>query len=281
MVRYLASALSAAVGGKPRQRSAQAVGANGSRLLPDAYPVDEHFRGIGAALGIPTARPPHGQVQHRKHPVVGEVERPVVDGERGDLEVRLRAVDVKGGRSSGGAASNGECPSSHCPITQNREHLSHRKMRMMGGCRDTHGVVSGLWRSAGGHVDPALMMANHQLEEQDFVGSPDEEGDPVAPYGAVLESVVNRAREAGVLRPDFGANDLATMIGAVSKVIAISDSDDAVWRRQLGFVLDGGGPTIRGRRARPVRTRRRVRRPTWPPGRRRRRRSLSAARRVR
>jgi hypothetical protein len=65
-------------------------------------------------------------------------------------------------------------------------------MRMMGECRDTHGVVSGLWRSAGGHVDPALMMANHQLEEQDFVGSPDEECDPVAPYGAVLESVVNR-----------------------------------------------------------------------------------------
>ena len=30
-------------------------------------------------------------------------------------------------------------------------------------------------------VDPTLMMANHQLEEQDFVGSPDEEGDPVAP----------------------------------------------------------------------------------------------------
>ena len=62
-----------------------------------------------------------------------------------------------------------------------------------------------------------------------------------SPYGAVLESVVSRAREAGVLRPDFGANDLATMIGAVSKVNAISDGDDAVWRRQLGFVLDGGG----------------------------------------
>jgi hypothetical protein len=61
---------------------------------------------------------------------------------------------------------------------------------MMGECRDTHGVVSGLSRNAGGHVDPALMMANHQLEEQDFVGSPDEDGDPVAQYGAVLESVV-------------------------------------------------------------------------------------------
>ena len=57
--------------------------------------------------------------------------------------------------------------------------------------------------------------------------------------GGVLESVVNRAREAGVLRSDFGATDLATMIGAMSKVIAMSDGDDAVWRRHLGFVLDG------------------------------------------
>jgi AcrR family transcriptional regulator len=57
--------------------------------------------------------------------------------------------------------------------------------------------------------------------------------------GGVLESVVNRAREAGVLRPDFGAGDLATMIGAMSKVIAMSNGDDAVWRRHLGFVLDG------------------------------------------
>lgn len=57
--------------------------------------------------------------------------------------------------------------------------------------------------------------------------------------GGVLASVVNRAREAGVLRQDFGADDLATMIGAMSKVIAMSDGDDEKWRRHLGFVLDG------------------------------------------
>jgi len=57
--------------------------------------------------------------------------------------------------------------------------------------------------------------------------------------GGVLESVVSRAGEAGVLRPDFGAGDLATMIGAMSKVIAMSNGDDALWRRHLGFVLDG------------------------------------------
>ena len=57
--------------------------------------------------------------------------------------------------------------------------------------------------------------------------------------GGVLESVVYRARAAGALRPDFGAGDLVTIIGAMSKVIAMSNGDDAVWRRHLGFVLDG------------------------------------------
>jgi AcrR family transcriptional regulator len=57
--------------------------------------------------------------------------------------------------------------------------------------------------------------------------------------GGVIESVVNHARAAGVLRPDFGADDMTTMVGAMSKVIAMSNGDDAVWRRHLGFVLDG------------------------------------------
>jgi hypothetical protein len=42
-----------------------------------------------------------------------------------------------------------------------------------------------------------------------------------------------------VLRPDFGSADLGTLIGAMSKVISMSEGDDAVWRRHLGFVLDG------------------------------------------
>ena len=57
--------------------------------------------------------------------------------------------------------------------------------------------------------------------------------------GGVLESVVGRARDAGVLRPDFGPDDLATLMWAMSKVIAMSNGDDAVWRRHLGFVVDG------------------------------------------
>ena len=70
------------------------------------------------------------------------------------------------------------------------------------------------------------------------VGSVDVAGE-CGRAGGVLDSVVSRAKDSGVLRPDFGADDLATMIGAMSKVIAMSNGDDAVWRRHLGFVLDG------------------------------------------
>ena len=50
---------------------------------------------------------------------------------------------------------------------------------------------------------------------------------------------MSRAKHAGALRADFGVDDLATMVGAMSKVIAMSNGDDAVWRRHLGFLLDG------------------------------------------
>jgi AcrR family transcriptional regulator len=57
--------------------------------------------------------------------------------------------------------------------------------------------------------------------------------------GGVLDAVTERARDAGVLRRDFGPTDLSTLVWAMSKVISMSDGDDAVWRRHLGFVLDG------------------------------------------
>lgn len=57
--------------------------------------------------------------------------------------------------------------------------------------------------------------------------------------GGMLDAVVRRARDAGALRADFGGDDLATLLWAMSKVISMSDGDDAVWRRHLGFVLDG------------------------------------------
>ncbi|WP_371820734.1 hypothetical protein [Tsukamurella sp. PLM1] len=56
--------------------------------------------------------------------------------------------------------------------------------------------------------------------------------------GAVL-AVLDRAHTAGVVRPDFGFDDLATLMVAVANVIALNPGDDVAWRRHLGFVLDG------------------------------------------
>jgi AcrR family transcriptional regulator len=57
--------------------------------------------------------------------------------------------------------------------------------------------------------------------------------------GATLGSVVDHAKKAGVLRSDFSADDLTTLVWAMSTVISKSDGDDENWRRHLGFVLDG------------------------------------------
>lgn len=69
----------------------------------------------------------------------------------------------------------------------------------------------------------------------------------------LLAAVVGRAREMGALRADFGSDDLATLMWAMSKVIAMADGDDAVWRRHLGFVLDGlKGPAQADSRRQPT-----------------------------
>ena len=99
------------------------------------------------------------------------------------------------------------------------------------------------WRGFAGFMDGLFVIQARNRSMNDAiartpVGSVDVAGE-CGRAGGVLDSVVNRAKEAGVLRPDFGAGDLATMIGAMSKVIALSNGDDAVWRRHLGFVLDG------------------------------------------
>jgi hypothetical protein len=99
------------------------------------------------------------------------------------------------------------------------------------------------WRGFAGFMDGlfAIQARNRSMNEaiaRTPVG-PVDVGGECGPAGGVLEAVVRRAREAGVLRPDCGAGDLATMIGAMAKVIAMSNGDDAVRRRHLGFVLDG------------------------------------------
>jgi AcrR family transcriptional regulator len=99
------------------------------------------------------------------------------------------------------------------------------------------------WRGFAAFMDGLFVMQARNRSMNDAIArTPVGSVDVVAECGrtgGVLESVVSRAGEAGVLRPDFGAGDLATMIGAMSKVIAMSNGDDALWRRHLGFVLDG------------------------------------------
>jgi AcrR family transcriptional regulator len=49
-------------------------------------------------------------------------------------------------------------------------------------------------------------------------------------------AVIERAHDAGVLRPDFNPSDLATLTWAMSRVITQAPQE---WRRCLGFFLDG------------------------------------------
>ena len=99
------------------------------------------------------------------------------------------------------------------------------------------------WRGFAGFMDGLFVIQARNRSMNDAIArtpaGPVDVGAECGRAGGVLGSVVNRAREAGVLRRDFDAGDLATMIGAMSKVIAMSNGDDAVWRRHLGFVLDG------------------------------------------
>ncbi|MBX8688011.1 TetR family transcriptional regulator [Mycobacterium sp. 20091114027_K0903767] len=99
------------------------------------------------------------------------------------------------------------------------------------------------WRGFAGFLDSLFTMQASDRSINDAVarnpaGAVDVAGE-CGRAGGLLEAVVGRARDTGVLRADFGADDLATLMWAMSKVIAMADGDDAVWRRHLGFVLDG------------------------------------------
>ncbi|WP_308820167.1 TetR/AcrR family transcriptional regulator [Pseudonocardia alni] len=57
--------------------------------------------------------------------------------------------------------------------------------------------------------------------------------------GGTVDSIMNRARSAGLLRSDFGPADLGVLVRAMAHVISIADGDDQVWRRHLSFLLEG------------------------------------------
>ncbi|MCX4097048.1 TetR/AcrR family transcriptional regulator [Nocardia sp. alder85J] len=55
-----------------------------------------------------------------------------------------------------------------------------------------------------------------------------------------VATVIDRAREAGVLRPGIAASDFFAIIGMVESIAAFSRSVNTdVWRRYLAIVLDG------------------------------------------
>jgi AcrR family transcriptional regulator len=77
----------------------------------------------------------------------------------------------------------------------------------------------------------AAMSSNHGIEKLTAVR------DRLQP---LAESIVDRAKAAGVLRPEFGVNDVAmmlTMIGTVTDYAG--ELAPNLWRRYLGFMLDG------------------------------------------
>jgi AcrR family transcriptional regulator len=99
------------------------------------------------------------------------------------------------------------------------------------------------WQGFTGFLDGMLSMqardrAINEAIARTAVGSVDVAAE-CGRAGGVLDSVVTQAKRAGVLRSDFEPDDMAVLVRALSNVIAMSDGDDAVWRRHLGFVLDG------------------------------------------
>jgi AcrR family transcriptional regulator len=100
-----------------------------------------------------------------------------------------------------------------------------------------------VWRGFAGFMDGlfALQASNRPMNDtiERTPRGPVDVAAECGRTGGVLESVVNRARNAGALRPDFRAADLGTMIAAMAKVITLADGNDEIWRRHLGFVLDG------------------------------------------
>jgi AcrR family transcriptional regulator len=108
---------------------------------------------------------------------------------------------------------------------------------------DTAAADPDAWRAFAGFLDGMFVLqARDRSINESIARTPLGTVDVSAECGrggGMLEAVIGRARDAGVLRPDFGPADLSTLMTAMSQVIAMAGDDEAVWRRHLGFVLDG------------------------------------------
>lgn len=77
----------------------------------------------------------------------------------------------------------------------------------------------------------------------------------------ILAELVERAQKQGTLRPDFTAQDVWLVFWGANGVIAFaSDVAADLWRRQLGFVLDGLQATGATRLSQPSLTEAQLRR---------------------
>jgi AcrR family transcriptional regulator len=99
------------------------------------------------------------------------------------------------------------------------------------------------WHAFAGFLDGVFeLQARDRSLNEAIARSPVGDADVAAEcghVGAILDAVVRRAHDAQVLRADFGPADLSILMSALSQVIATTGDDNAVWRRHLGFVLDG------------------------------------------
>lgn len=56
----------------------------------------------------------------------------------------------------------------------------------------------------------------------------------------LVEQIVRRAQEEGSLRPDFAPEDVRLVFWGAARILELADeAAPELWRRQLGFVLDG------------------------------------------
>lgn len=102
------------------------------------------------------------------------------------------------------------------------------------------------WNGFAGFLDALCMILAQDRSMTEAIarnpGGPSDVDADCGRGGEVLKNVVEQAQHKGALRPDFGVEDMTTLVSAMSNVINMSNGDATRWRRHLGFVLDGLRP---------------------------------------
>jgi AcrR family transcriptional regulator len=97
------------------------------------------------------------------------------------------------------------------------------------------------WAGFTGFVDEALrlMARNRGLRDALETGTLgcERAAELCADIAALIAELVDRAQAAGALRADFTGPDVAAVLWAGDRVLELGDA--ALWRRHLGYLLDG------------------------------------------